>query len=109
MIPIPSYIYDDEAREFNHVIEMFNCLGLPMKKILIKTHKFKQALNNSSKRKEISKHLEVFGEHDLSGKKVLLVDDVYTTGSTMKAAIRLIEKLNPKSIEILVMSKTILK
>ena len=109
MIPIPSYKYDDETREFNHVIEMFSCLHLPIKKVLIKTHKFKQALNNSRKRKEISKHLELSEQCDLSGKRVLLVDDVYTTGSTMKAAIRLIEKLNPKSIEILVMSKSILK
>ena len=109
MIPIPSYKYDDETREFNHVVEMFECLHLPMMKIIIKTHKFKQATNKSEKRKEISKHLELSSQPDLTGKKVLIVDDVYTTGSTMKAAIKLVETLHPKTIEVLVMSKTILK
>ena len=41
-----------------------------------------------------------------SGKKVLIVDDVFTTGSTVNAMIDLIKPKNPKKIKILVMSKT---
>jgi len=43
---------------------------------------------------------------DLSKSRVLIVDDIYTTGSTMKAAINLVEKLNPKEIRVLVLAKT---
>jgi len=38
---------------------------------------------------------------------VLLVDDVYTTGATMRAMIDLVKSRGAKTIQILVMSKTI--
>ena len=109
MVPVPSYKKDDEIREFNHVEEMFKILNLPMRKMIIKTKKVKQATSTSHKRKDIGKHLELIDNSDLSKYKILLVDDVYTTGSTVKACIRLIEKLHPKKIEVLVMSKTEMK
>ena len=108
MIPVPSYYKDDLKREFNHVVEIFKTLKLPMLKILRKTKGVKQANSTSKQRKDISKYLTIKNT-DLSGKKVLIVDDVYTTGSTMKAAIKLVEKLQPKTIKVLVVSKTIIK
>ena len=109
IVPVPSYKQDDEIREFNHVEEMFKILNLPIRKMIVKTKKVKQATSTSNKRKEIGKHLVLVDNSDLSKYKILLVDDVYTTGSTMKACIRLIEKLHPKKIEVLVMSKTEIK
>ena len=109
LIPIPSFKEDDETREFNHVIEMFSFLRLKSLNILIKTSHFKQASHNASKRKEIEKYIELSERPDLTKKKVLLVDDVYTTGATMKAAINLIKELHPRCIKVLVMSKTIFK
>ena len=108
MIPVPSYYKDDLKREFNHVVEIFKILKLPMLKILRKTKGVKQANSTSKQRKDISKYLTIKNT-DLSDKKVLIVDDVYTTGSTMKAAIKLVEKLHPKTIKVLVISKTIIK
>ena len=106
VVPVPSYKQDDETREFNHVEEMFRILNLPIRKMIIKTKKIKQATSSSERRKEIGKHLELIDTSDLSKYKILLVDDVFTTGSTIKACIKLLEKLHPKKIEILVMSKT---
>lgn len=106
IIPIPSYSGDDEKRGFNHVEELFQILKLKQLKIIEKTDHFKQADHNKEERAEIYKHLRIIGNPDLTNKKVLIVDDVYSTGSTMKAAIKLIENLHPKKIKILVMSKT---
>lgn len=106
IIPIPSYQNEDEQRGFNHVIETFKSIGLNMLNILEKTEKHKQALSSFKQRKEVYKYLELKSYPDLSKKKVLIVDDVYTTGSTMKSAIHLIEKLNPKKIDVLVVAKT---
>ena len=106
VVPIPSFEHDDKLREFNHVEEIFKSLNLPMKKLFRKTKKVKQADLTADKRKLINKYIELIDDIDLSKTRVLLVDDVYTTGSTIKACISLIQKLHPKNIKVLVMSKT---
>ena len=106
VIPIPSYKNEDEERGFNHVVETFKTLGINMLNIIEKTEKHKQAVSTFNQRKEVYRYLELNSHPDLSKKKVLIVDDVYTTGSTMKAAIHLVEKLNPKKIDVLVVAKT---
>lgn len=106
VVPIPSFEEDNERRGFNHVIEIFKFLKLPIKNVLVKTSHFKQANHNKKERKNINKHMAINEKQNLTNQKVLIVDDVYTTGSTMKAAIRLIKTLHPKDIKVLVMSKT---
>ena len=106
VIPVPSYKKEDEERGFNHVVEIYKNLGLEMLDILEKTEKHKQATSTVNSRHKVYKYLALTARPDLRKKKVLLVDDVYTTGSTIKSAINLVEKLNPKRIEVLVIAKT---
>lgn len=106
VIPIPSYIKDDEIRGFNHVVEVYKNLGLKLLPILEKTSHFKQAENSAKTRQDIKKHLALKEKVDLSKQRVLLVDDIYTTGSTIAASIKLIEQLKPKEIRVLVLAKT---
>ena len=106
IIPAPSYKQDDENRGFNHVIEVFNQMGLDILPIIDKVAHFKQAENSAKKRKEIGKYLKFNAQPDLSKTKVLIVDDIYTTGSTIKAIVNMVEKLNPRSIKVLVLAKT---
>lgn len=106
IVPIPSYYLDDERRGFNHVKEIFKHLELPMLDLLVKSDSFKQANHGSKERGEIAKYLSLKNNENLCKTKILLVDDVYTTGSTMKAAIKLVESLHPAEIKILVLCKT---
>ena len=106
LIPIPSFKKEDEERGFNHVIEIFKNVRLPMLEIIEKTEKHKQATSTVNSRHKVYKVLALNSEIDLSKKRILMVDDIYTTGSTMKSAINLVEKLNPKRIEVLVIAKT---
>ena len=106
IIPVPSYKEDDKRRGFNHVIEVFKMLGLKILPIVEKTEHFKQAEHGAKKRKEIRKYLKLNSQDLLTKDKVLIVDDIYTTGSTIKTTINLIEKLNPKEIKVLVLAKT---
>lgn len=107
LVPVPSYIKDDERRGFNHVHEVFSLLDLEMKNVLIKTSHFKQAEKGAKKRQKIRKYLALLPNVSLENENVLMVDDIYTTGATLKTAINLIEKLNPRSIRVLVLAKTI--
>lgn len=106
MVPAPSFIKNDEERGFNHVEEIFGILKLEMRKCVHKIKQVKQADLTSEERQKISEVLTI-DDVDFKHKKVLIVDDVFTTGSTVKAMINLIKQKRPKLIEVLVMSKTI--
>ena len=86
---------------------MFKPLKLPIVRAIIKTKPFKQSDQTLEKRKNIENILELKEPKGIKGEKILLVDDVYTTGSTLKKCVKLLQTLNPKKIEILVMSKTV--
>ena len=106
MIPAPSSENSNKKRGFNHVEEMFKTLKLKMVKCIHKTSEVKQADLTTKEREKISENL-VIDDVDLKGKKILLVDDVYTTGSTIKAMIKLVKEKGAKNIKVLLMSKTI--
>lgn len=105
IVPIPSWAPDDEARGFNHVEAIFSHLKLPMLKILFKTRKHKQSDLSYSKRLEV-KNLFVIADVDISKKNILLVDDVMTSGSSLRACLSLIKSKRPQKIKILLLSKT---
>ena len=109
VIPVPSYKKDDELRGFNHVLEVFKQMNLDVFPIVEKTEHFKQAEKSAKDRESIKKFLQLNSTKSLAKDRVLIVDDIYTTGATMKATINLIEKLNPKEIRVLVLAKTINK
>lgn len=106
IIPIPSYKNDDEIRGFNHVVEVFKQMGLDLYQVIEKTEHFKQAKKSAKERQSIKKYLQLNNTKQLTKNRVLIVDDIYTTGATIKAAINLVEKLNPKEIKVLVLAKT---
>ena len=106
IIPIPSYKKDDELRGFNHVVEVFKQMGLEVYQIIEKTEHFKQAEKSAKERQSIKKYLQLNTDKSLKKDKVLIVDDIYTTGATINAAIKLVETLDPKEIRVLVLAKT---
>ena len=106
IIPVPSYKEDDDRRGFNHVKEVCKFMNLEMLSIVEKTSHFKQAEHGAKKRKEIRKHLKLNSQESLAKTRVLIIDDIYTTGSTIRATINLVEKLNPKEIRVIVLAKT---
>ena len=109
LIPAPSYQLDDEKRDFRHVEEIFKCLNLPIVYAIEKISPFKQAENKRKDRSHISQHLQLVNHQAITGRKILIVDDVSTSGSTLKALIRLVRSAKPKCIKILVMSKRVIK
>ena len=106
VVPAPSYYLDDEKRGFNHVIEIYKASGLKMEPVIHKIKSHKQSENNSKKRKSIKSILSIDEKCELKGKKILLVDDIMTTGSTLLSCIELLRSKIPKKIEILVIAKT---
>ena len=107
VVPAPSSKIDDEKRGFNHVKEIYKSLGLPILDILEKNTVDKQSSKSKKKRLNIEKIIEGKNIEILNGKKVLIVDDIYTTGATIFKCIEIVKEARPKVIKVLVVAKTI--
>lgn len=107
LIPAPSYSTQEEIRGFSHVEEMFSCLLLPLENLFIKTSALKQANLDKNEREMIKKNI-LMKENKLDkAQKILLIDDIVTTGSTLQAMIVMMRKRNFFDLKILVVCKTI--
>lgn len=108
IVPVPSYKEKDEKRGYNHVIEIFKILNLEIINCIVKTENIDQKELNFKERQNISKFLTLNKDVNLDNKKILLVDDIITTGASVKACIKLLEKYKFKELKILTIAKRIL-
>lgn len=104
----PSSVESDEKRGFNHVREIFKCLLLKEGAKVEKIFDFKQSELNYIERQTIASRLRLIDGSMLTGKKVLIVDDLFTTGATIRAIIALIKPYQPKKVKVLTISHTVL-
>lgn len=107
LVPIPSWHEDDERRGFNHVEAIFATLHLPILHLLEKSEPYKQSDRSYSQRDQIKKVLRRRSNNDITGRSILIVDDVMTSGSSVRAAIELLKPLRPRRIRVLVIARTI--
>ena len=105
IVPVPSHPLDDEERGFNHVVEIFKNLPLKMIKCVEKIQRIKQSSLNIHERKNINGRFKVVDGEKITNKRVLIVDDVMTSGETLRNIIRLLKEYHPKKIKILVVYK----
>lgn len=106
LVLMPSSKDNLKRRGFNHLLEIFNNLNIKMiEDLLIKKDNVDQKKLN---KKEREKHKDFIGANDLlriSGKKILLVDDVISTGNSIKQSLKVLKEGNPKKIKILIIAE----
>jgi predicted amidophosphoribosyltransferase len=91
--PVPSHASRDNERGFYQVEEIFRCSEIPIIKALFKTSDRKQSDLSQEERKNVGETIRWNDEVDITGKKILLVDDVMTTGYTIRACIKIIKPI----------------
>lgn len=106
LVPAPSYEKKNDVRGFNHVEEMFRILRLPYLHSLVKMDDVKQAKLHYAERQRIGEHIRFNEACSVQDKKILFVDDLFTTGATAKACCRLLHENGAKKVKILVMGYT---
>ncbi|MCD7773077.1 MAG: ComF family protein [Ruminococcus sp.] len=84
-----------------------NDLNLPLiKNALVKVKDYKHHELTGAQREVEVKGAYIKGKADVSGKRVALVDDIVTTGSTMNECARLLKEMGAKSVTALFVAKT---
>lgn len=107
IVPGPTYRGAETESKFNHVIEMCECLNLPIYDCIRKRENIKQKDLSYEERHNISKNLYLDKTCGLKRKKVLFVDDLFTTGSTAIASANLIKSAGAKKVIILTMGRVV--
>lgn len=101
IVPAPSSQKSLERRGFHQVEEMIDILRLPIRRVLIKREDIDQKQLNYQDRKKIAEVIQLTDLQSIKGRKVLLVDDILTSGNTLKACLKQLEPYCAK-IDILV-------
>ena len=101
IICAPSYIEDDKLRGFNHVKEIAKVLNLEIIDCLSKSKKYKQSEQKYENRHQIHKYIKIDKTKIKSTDKLLIIDDVTTSLSTIKSIIHLLPTNNDKKVLIL--------
>ena len=103
----PSSKEDDNKRGYNHVEEIFACLPNKKVKLFLKKDSYKQSEIKYKNRDKIIDHIALIKENIKGIKRVLIVDDVLTSGSTLKACASLLYKEGIRDIQFLTVSKVV--
>lgn len=101
LILAPSNKEREEKRGFNHLEEMFKCLNLPIIKCFKKTKAWKQSDKKLKERENVQKVIKLDKSCLNNVKRVLIVDDVLTSGSTVRALIRQLPSCIDKKVLVL--------
>jgi ComF family protein len=121
IIPVPLYPGKLKQRGFNQVFLMIqdwekqlpeNGYRIPFKihKNILQKNKNTSAqtgLNKDQRIKNVKNSFHIENQSDISGKNVLLVDDVYTTGSTVNECARILKKGGASRVDVLTLARTI--
>ena len=101
---VPMYKRDEAARGFNQArllaeIVSVEC-GIPLRDVLVKKHKTKMQKRQHATDRFVNMYgaFEVMENEDLNGAKVLLIDDVKTTGSTLTSVALTLNAYGAKSV-----------
>ena len=109
VVMAPSNKSREDKRGYNHLEEIFKCLGLKIINCFKKVEEWKQSDKKMIQREEVQNIIKI-DKSALKGiKKVVLVDDVLTSGSTLRAMIKQIPTNVDKKALILASNCRVLK
>lgn len=91
IVYMPSSKEHIKVRGFFPLKEMFEMIDLPKEEVFIKNHTYKQSSLSYLQRKQIRNIMQIKKGCKHKRKKVLLVDDVITSGETILSAYRLLK------------------
>lgn len=112
IIPVPLHYTRIIQRKYNQsamlAADLSTLCRIPVNyKCLKKIRYTKPQVQCSGKKRKsnIKDAFEVVNPECIKGKRIVLIDDVYTTGSTMHECIKVLKKAKAKSVDILTVAR----
>lgn len=112
IIPVPMHNKKKAKRGYNQseliAKELAKKAEIKMEhKVLIKVqnNKVQSTLNKEERKNNVKNVYKLVNKEKIENKKVLILDDIYTTGATIEACIQEISKVNTQKIGILTLAK----
>lgn len=109
--PVPLHWSRLFRRRYNQSAELIRALVPPQKRGQDLLRRVKSTpLLDGKRRDERSSLLAeaiALGPHDVAGKSILLVDDVLTTGATLRACARILLTADAKEVNVLTLARVV--
>ncbi|MEH7075718.1 ComF family protein [Neobacillus drentensis] len=105
LVPIPLSEERQYERGFNQAAALLTESGFTPDNLLSRVHSEKQSKKSRVERIHLSQVFQVIPEINVIGKKVVLIDDIYTTGSTIRHAAKLLKEAGAASIQSLTLAR----
>ena len=112
IIPVPISKKRQKTRGYNQSLliarEISQILHIELQEnCLLKTKNIieQSKLNKEQREQNIQNVYELKNGQILTNKKILLIDDIYTTGSTVRECSKILQSGKPKAIDVLVLAK----
>jgi len=114
LIPVPLYPQRLRERGFNQALllvkELSQRTGIPYQSGLLQKERAtipQIDLNGTEREKGVKGSFHVERKEDVEGKKILLVDDVYTTGATVNECSKVLLKAETDRVDVLTLAHAI--
>lgn len=114
IVPIPIHPSRLKMRGFNQsellAMEVAHSFGIPMVTNAVVRYRPTNPQVNlplDERHENVRNAFEVVRKEDIAGKRVLLVDDVFTTGSTLDAAAQVIRDAGAKEVHVLTVAHSL--
>lgn len=104
-VPIPLSEQRLYERGFNQAEALIKEAGHSPTHLLTRIHSEKQSKKSRSARIHIPQAFQIENETNLEGKSIILIDDIYTTGSTLRHAAKLLKQSGAKSVSSLTLAR----
>jgi len=105
VVPIPLSKERLYERGFNQAEALITEAGLSPSEILTRIHSEKQSKKSRVDRIHLPQVFKIEPGLQLEGKKIVLIDDIYTTGSTLRHAAKLLKTAGAASIQSLTIAR----
>ncbi|MFS0864960.1 ComF family protein [Fredinandcohnia sp. 179-A 10B2 NHS] len=105
IVPIPLSEERLYERGFNQATALALLLDLPVHEVLSRTHLEKQSKKNRNERMESENVFRLFDDTIVEEKDILLIDDIYTTGTTLRHAGKMLLENGAKTVSSLTLMR----